>query len=72
MHYLNVFLSKPLMSKRKLFSSDEDSLETPRPKFRRVSLEMWKEACLSAEHNYYHSSLPSLEEAATLFGFANS
>jgi hypothetical protein len=49
--------------------SQQDAVDTPRPKYRRVSIDLWKEACLSAR-NGYDSSLPSLEEAASLFGYA--
>lgn len=69
-HYLDVFLSQPLTPKRT--RSESDYVATPRSKFRRVSVDLWKEACQSAESNYYDRSLPSLEEAATLFGFARS
>lgn len=69
-YYLNVFLSQPLTPKRRRLT--DDAIATPRAKFRRVSLELWKEACMSAQNSYYDSDLPSLEEAATLFGFANS
>jgi hypothetical protein len=42
---------------------------TPRKKFRRESLEMWKEACGTAQDIYDHD-LPTLEEATLLFGFS--
>lgn len=41
----------------------------PRPKFRRVSVQLWKDACKSAPC-YDHETLPTLEEASQLFGFA--
>jgi hypothetical protein len=44
--------------------------ETPRPHFRRFSVELWKEACVRAQDPHDDEQLPSLEEAATLFGFA--
>jgi len=74
-HCLDRFLAQPLAStgsKRAMSHLVEDDVATPRPKYRRVSLELWKEACQSARSNYYDTSLPSLEEAATLFGFAQS
>ena len=40
----------------------------PRAKYRRVSLDLWKIACRTAT-NVYDESLPSLEEAAQLFGY---
>jgi hypothetical protein len=43
-------------------------VQTPRPKYRRVSFDLWKEACLSTNNGYDHT-LPSLEEATQLFGF---
>ena len=51
--------------------NEEDSL-APRPKYRRVSLKLWKEACQSAEHAFNDCDLPSLEEAAQLFGYATT
>lgn len=42
---------------------------TPRPKYRRRSFELWKEACVTADHVYDHD-LPSLEEASLLFGYS--
>ena len=51
------------------FETLEDDVDTPRLKYRRVSIELWKEVCQSARDGY-DMSLPSLEEAASLFGFA--
>lgn len=44
---------------------------SPRDKFRRVSLDVWKDACKNACH-MYDESLPSLEEATQLFGYATN
>jgi hypothetical protein len=44
---------------------------SPRPKYRRRSIDVWKEACQTANHVYDDDKLPSLEEAARLFGYAN-
>lgn len=41
---------------------------SPRPKYRRRSLDIWKEACQAANH-VYDDELPSLEEATRLFGY---
>lgn len=68
--HLDLYLSQPPSSKR-LRRKEDDTMPTPRPKFRRVSIELWKEACVTARDEYDHA-LPSLEEAATLFGFALS
>ena len=54
---------------RSLDALEHDALDTPRLKYRRVSIELWKEVCQSARDGY-DLSLPSLEEAASLFGFA--
>lgn len=43
----------------------------PRPKYRRISIDTWKDACKNACHTY-DESLPSLEEATELFGFGVS
>lgn len=43
----------------------------PRRKYRRVSMELWKEACQTANH-VYDQELPSLEEATQLFGYTSS
>ena len=44
---------------------------SPRPKYRRRSIDVWKEACQTANHVYDDDELPSLEEATRLFGYAN-
>jgi hypothetical protein len=44
--------------------------QTPRKKFRRVSFEVWKAACQNSP-DVYCASLPTLEEAAQLFGYAS-
>jgi Homeobox KN domain len=41
---------------------------SPRPKYRRQSIDAWKEACQTANH-VYDDDLPSLEEATRLFGY---
>ena len=47
------------------------STVTPqRKKFRRVSIDMWKEACRAAL-NFQDEGLPSFEEASRLFGYSN-
>ena len=46
-------------------------LLSPRPKYRRRSIDVWKEACQTANHVYDDDELPSLEEATRLFGYAN-
>jgi len=46
-------------------------VEQPRRKYRRVSVELWKEACQTANH-VYDQELPSLEEAKQLFGYTSS
>jgi hypothetical protein len=43
----------------------------PRTKYRRVSINIWKDACKDA-HHVYDTTLPSLEEAAQLFGYASN
>jgi Homeobox KN domain len=43
---------------------------SPRPKYRRHSIDVWKEACQTANH-VYDDELPSLEEATRLFGYAS-
>jgi hypothetical protein len=44
---------------------------SPRPKFRRVSIDLWREACQTADH-VYDRELPSLEEATQLFGYSSN
>jgi hypothetical protein len=85
-HYLKVYLSNVQLQNRSgspgLTGGKRDrigmelSYETasgaqapPRPKYRRVSCDLWREACQSSS-NGYDSSLPTLEEAALLFGYA--
>jgi hypothetical protein len=68
---LQLYLDEVSSRKRKVVDSVENAAEltVPRPKFRRFSVELWKDACRSAEH-VYDNELPSLEEAVTLFGYA--
>lgn len=65
--------STPL-KKRVIVEEMEDPEEqlptTPRKKFRRVSLETWRDACQGAS-DVYCDSLPTLEEAVKLFGYSN-
>ncbi|KAL3939632.1 MAG: hypothetical protein SGBAC_005679 [Bacillariaceae sp.] len=42
--------------------------EPPRKRFRRISIELWRESCQKAVH-VYDDALPSLEEATQLFGY---
>jgi hypothetical protein len=62
------------IQKRKLRQAQleqvEDITQTPRKKFPRVSLEVWKAACQNSA-DVYCASLPTLEEAAQLFGYAS-
>lgn len=59
------------IKKRLIPTRSEDPIpSTPRRKFRRISLETWKDACQEA-NDVYCDSLPTLEEATTLFGYAN-
>jgi hypothetical protein len=44
---------------------------SPRNKFRRVSFELWRDACHSASNTFHDDSLPTLEEASQLFGYAS-
>ena len=71
-HYFSIFSDdrRPHeTSKRKVASSCDEPL-AHRPKYRRVSIETWKKACEDANDGYC-DSLPTLEEAARLFGFRN-
>jgi hypothetical protein len=67
--YLALYLKQTQESKKRVFS-EEDDVVTPRPKYRRVSIDLWKEACHTAGNEFFCNSLPSLEEAARLFGYA--
>ncbi|KAL7574233.1 hypothetical protein ACA910_012489 [Epithemia clementina (nom. ined.)] len=55
-------------SKRKATCTAQEAI-APRPKYRRKSIEVWKRACADASHGYC-ATLPTLDEAARLFGFA--
>eukprot|EP00428_Durinskia_dybowskii_P017024 CAMPEP_0170226486 /NCGR_PEP_ID=MMETSP0116_2-20130129/12954_1 /TAXON_ID=400756 /ORGANISM="Durinskia baltica, Strain CSIRO CS-38" /LENGTH=304 /DNA_ID=CAMNT_0010477211 /DNA_START=215 /DNA_END=1129 /DNA_ORIENTATION=+ len=61
---------KKRMVLERLAVTDEQVVSTPRKKYRRVSLETWRDACQAAS-DVYCESLPTLEEAAKLFGFTN-
>ena len=54
-------------SKRKLRGLD--GVQRPRKKFRRCTLEVWREVCQNAT-NVYDEDLPSMEEASRMFGYA--
>lgn len=55
-----------------LFDAVENmAMETPRPKYRRASLDAWKIACKNARDTN-DAELPSLEEASLLFGYGAS
>ena len=62
----------PSPSKKHIIVSrmEEAIPSTPRKKFRRVSLDTWRDACQEAS-DVYCDSLPTLEEATQLFGYAN-
>jgi hypothetical protein len=69
-HYLAMYLAEqgcatPIKKRKQIHVVPT----TPRLKFRRVSIELWKEACQTAG-DVYDDELPSLEEAAKLFGYA--
>jgi len=53
-----------------IFGNQNSVIDTPRKKFRRVSLETWRSSCEEAS-DVYCASLPTLEEAAALFGYSN-
>lgn len=48
--------------------SQQEPVQSPRKKFRRFSLELWRESCQSAI-SAYDNDLPTLEEATQLFGY---
>ena len=54
-------------SKRKLRGLD--GVQRTRKKFRRCTLEVWREVCQNATH-VYDEDLPSMEEASRMFGYA--
>jgi hypothetical protein len=62
-----VSFSRPMISRPKR-TVDQESVQTPRKKFRRISLNSWKDSCQNADHAH-DESLPSLEEATQLFGY---
>ena len=59
--------------KKRTFCALFEAVENvaPRPKYRRVSLDMWRSACKTASY-VYDESLPSLEEATQLFGYTTN
>jgi hypothetical protein len=70
--YLKLYLDEQRLPAKTKRNRIEDRVEvkTPRRKYRRVSFDLWKEACLSTQNGYDHT-LPSLEEATQLFGFTH-
>lgn len=69
-HYFSMFSEelRPKAKGKRKASHTRDEPLAHRPKYRRVSIETWKKACEDA-HDGYCDSLPTLEEAARLFGF---
>eukprot|EP00980_Cylindrotheca_fusiformis_P005463 scaffold1169_cov120-Cylindrotheca_fusiformis.AAC.13 len=61
-------VTPPPPSMRKRVHYQEEPVQTPRKKYRRISLDLWRDACQNANHAY-DESLPSLEEATQLFGY---
>ena len=71
-HYLKEYaedLSQSLPTKKRK-QQESTASEYPRKQFRRVSVELWRDACQAADHAH-DASLPTMEEATQLFGFAN-
>lgn len=54
--------------KKRAFAAAPTVTEPPRKRFRRISIELWRESCQKAVH-VYDDALPSLEEATQLFGY---
>jgi hypothetical protein len=48
----------------------EETLQTPRTKYRRSSFDLWRESCESSK-GQHDEDLPTLDEAALLFGYAS-
>jgi hypothetical protein len=68
--YLKMYMAEKAPETPKRSMEPLSAVEmTPRKKFRRESPSLWKEACKAAE-DLYDTDLPSLEEAALLFGFS--
>jgi hypothetical protein len=69
-YYLKLYMSDVggFMSTPKRRCANVSGVSAPRPKYRRVSVDLWKEACQMAK-NGYDEALPSLEEATQLFGY---
>ncbi|CAB9510582.1 BEL1-like homeodomain protein [Seminavis robusta] len=70
--YLKLFLDEGGMTatpNAPIKRARQEGETTPRKKFRRESLELWREACVAAQDIYDHD-LPTLEEATLLFGFS--
>ena len=71
-HYLKVYAEEARLSlpSKKRKQQDGSVCLSPRKQFRRVSVELWRDACHSADHTH-DASLPTMEEATQLFGYAN-
>jgi hypothetical protein len=48
----------------------EETLQTPRTKYRKSSFDLWRESCESSK-GQHDEDLPTLDEAALLFGYAS-
>lgn len=60
----------PASPKRKI-TCDEATETTPRKKFQSASTDMWRNECQNTS-NIYGANLPTLEEAAHLFGYTTA
>ena len=68
--YLEEEQSAMAMARKRMAADSAQATLMPRKKFRRVSVELWRDACHSAK-NTYADSLPTMEEASRLFGYTN-
>lgn len=68
--YLKLYVSENRVAPKRSLDGGDEQVQTPRRKYRRASVEVWKEVCLSTG-NSYDQVLPSLEEASQLFGFSD-
>lgn len=69
----DLYLSSPSIGQKRRNEEPSDDLiiQSPRSKYRRKNTKLWRVAC-ERSPRIHHEDLPSLDEAACLFGYASN
>jgi hypothetical protein len=66
----DLYLSSPIVGLKRRYEEASEGLHSPRSKYRRKNINLWRVICESTPRTN-HEDLPSLDEAARLFGYAS-